>query len=178
MPNPIAAKARLLLPHWPIIAFVLSALMLGAAHYAEKVDGLPPCILCLKQREAYWAALAIAGAAILSRLAPGRIRLERALNGLLALAFLYGMGVAIYHVGAEMKWWEGPKACAAGGSIGATSAQEIADMLAGKEVRVVSCEDPTYWPIPGFITMAMWNVLISLKLAIWSAAAALVRRPA
>lgn len=174
MRNLIAAKARLILPHWPWIALITSGLMLAAAHYAENVDGLPPCILCLKQREAYWAAMAVAAAAIASRFTPWRAVLERVMLAALTLAFLYGTGMAIYHVGAEMKWWPGPAACAAAGG---SSAAEIAAMLAGEPVRIVSCEDPTYWPIPGFITMAGWNVLISLKLAIWSAAAAL-RRPA
>jgi len=178
MPNPIVAKARLLLPVWPWIALVVSALMLGAAHYAQRVDGLPPCILCLKQREVYWAAMAVAAVAVASRFTPLRAKLERFFNGALAIVFLVGVGVAVYHVGAEMKWWPGPAACAAGGSASTTSAQEVADMLAGKPVRVVSCSDPTYWPIPGLITMAGWNVLISLTLAISSAAAAVSRRPA
>lgn len=178
MTNPVLAKARVILPHWPWIALITSALMLGAAHYAQRVDGLPPCILCLKQREVYWVAIAVAAAAVAARFTPWRAKVERLFNGALMIVFLVGVGVAVYHVGAEMKWWPGPAACAAGGSASTTSAQEVADMLAGKAVRVVSCSDPTYWPIPGLITMAGWNVLISLKLAIWSAAAAFVKKAA
>ena len=174
MANPIAAKARIILPHWPWIALIISAAMLGAAHYAERVAGLPPCILCLKQREAYWAAIAVSAAAIVSGYTPWRAWLQRLLLWALAAAFLYGLGMAVYHVGAEMKWWPGPKACAI--NRGGASAADIMAMLDGGAVNIVSCEDPTYWPIPGFITMAGWNALISLKLLIWSIAAAL-RKP-
>ncbi len=170
----LRAKARLILPVWPWIALIASALMLGAAHYAQRVDGLPPCILCLKQREAYWAAVALAAAAIGARYTPWKGWLVRLLLAGLALAFLYGTGMAIYHAGAEQGWWEGPKACAAGGT---SSAADVAALLNGGKVNIVSCEDPTYWPFKSFLTMAGWNVLISLKLAIWSIAAAL-RKPA
>ena len=168
----LRAKARLILPNWPWIALFACALMLGAAHYFEKVQGLAPCLLCLKQREAYWVAGAVSLAAIAAGFTPWRRPLVRLLCAILALVFLYGMGMAIYHAGAEMKWWPGPQACASVRSGGVT---DIEAMLAGVRAKPPSCEDPVWWFLG--ITMAGWNVIISLKLAVWSAAAAIYREP-
>ena len=166
----IRAKARLILPSWPWIALAASALMLGAAHYFERVEGLAPCLLCLKQREAYWVAGTFSLVAIVAGFTPWRRPLVRLLCAAMALAFLYGMGLAIYHAGAEMKWWPGPQACA---SVRSGGAADIQAMLAGVRSKAPSCEDPVWWFLG--LTMAGWNVIISLKLALWSAAAAFYR---
>lgn len=166
----IRAKARLILTYWPWIALASCAFMLGAAHYFETFQGLAPCLLCLKQREAYWVAGAVSLAAIAAGFTPSRGPLVRLLCAVLALVFLYGMGLAIYHAGAELKWWPGPQACA---SVRAGGAADIAAMLAGTRTRPPSCEEPVWWFLG--LTMAGWNVIISLKLALWSAAAAMYR---
>jgi len=51
----------ILMRWWTVFAFVISAAMLAAAHAFERFGGLDPCNLCLKQREVYWAALAVSG---------------------------------------------------------------------------------------------------------------------
>ena len=45
---------------WPVTAILVSALMLAAAHGFEIFAKLYPCPLCLRQREVYWALIAIA----------------------------------------------------------------------------------------------------------------------
>jgi disulfide bond formation protein DsbB len=92
------------------------------------------------------------------------------LNVLLGLIFLYGMGMAIYHSGAEWKWWPGPTTCASGGGgQGATTAQLLA-LLDGAKVSAPAC-DKAAWVFLG-LSMAGWNAIISLKLAVWSFIAA------
>lgn len=172
-----SAPVSLLLSRWPWVAFAASAALLGAAHYAEKVAGLAPCILCLKQREAHWAVLAVSAAAIVVSYSPWKARLGRILLIAIALAFLYGASQAFYHVGAEMKWWEGPAACAASGSAATTSVAEMNAMLDGGPVRIIECSDPTYWPFAAGLTMAGWNLLISLLLLAGSLAAAFRKVP-
>jgi disulfide bond formation protein DsbB len=87
----------------------------------------------------------------------------------LALVFLYGLGVATWHAGAEWKWWPGPAACAADRNA-TFSASGINDMLGGAAQKMPSCE-VAVWHFLG-LSMAGWNVLISLKLAVLSALAA------
>lgn len=148
---------------WPFAAAAVSATLLAGAHAFERFGGLAPCILCLRQRETHWAVLGVAAAVIavaaLRRAAPSRL-------GALALgvAFLVAAGWAGYHVGVEFKWWPGPAACA-GKGLGAVSADSIAAALDGP-VKVIRCEDVA-WSLFG-VSMAGWNGLISLAMAVAS----------
>lgn len=154
------------LNRWPVFAALASALMLGAAHAFERFGGYEPCLLCLRQREAYWAALGLAAATLaLARFWGGAMRL-----GSLALAgaFLVGGGIAAYHAGAEWGWWEGPAACAAAGS-GDLSAASVAAVLGAAQAAPSCTEAP--WRLAG-LSMAGYNALASFGLAglsLWAA---------
>ncbi len=157
------------LARWPLIALIASALMLAAAHAFETFGGLEPCALCLRQREVYWAAMAVAAAALVL----GRFREGRSLApwgaGLLAAIFLLGAGVAAFHAGVEWKWWPGPTTCTTGG--GGVDAASLMAALGGEQVRAPSC-DRAAWVFAG-LSMAGWNAIASLILAAGSVAAAL-----
>src|SRR4051812_46870062 len=93
-----------LLTRWRLAAALIAAAMLAIAHAFETFGGLAPCILCLKQREAYWWILGIAiGFMVLVRL-PGGPRWREATCWVLAIGFLVGAGIAAYHAGAEWKF--------------------------------------------------------------------------
>jgi disulfide bond formation protein DsbB len=163
-----AAPLDVIATQWPVLAFVACAAMLGAAHAFETFGKLAPCLLCLKQREVYWVTGTVALlAVVLSRTAWAE-RARKPLILLIGLGFLYGAGVATYHAGAEWKWWPGPAACAAGG---AASASDLVAMLKGAKIAAPSC-DKAVWIFLG-LSMAGWNAVISLGLAIASAFAAL-----
>lgn len=156
---------------WRLTAFLSSALMLAIAHGFERIGGLPPCYLCLKQREVYWVAMTVALVGmIVVRTGPGA-GLKRLFSAALGLVFLVGVGIATWHAGAEWGWWPGPSVCAGGGS-GAVSAADVMASLNGEErIAPPSC-DKALWifpapPYPG-LSMAGWNVIISLKLAVLS----------
>lgn len=149
--------------HWPLLAFIACAAMLGAAHAFETFGKLAPCLLCLKQREAYWVTGAVALVAIVLTRTAWAAKVRRPLVLLIGLGFLYGAGLAVYHAGAEWKWWPGPAACAAGG---AASADDLVAMLKGVKIAAPSC-DKAVWIFLG-LSMAGWNALISLGLAVAS----------
>ena|SRR5665647_194522 len=144
---------------WPILAAVVSAAMLAAAHAFETFGGYAPCALCLRQREVYWAALAVALIGLvlirLKRLSPRVVAL------LLGAVFAAGCVVAAYHAGAEWKWWPGPTSCSSAG--GLTVSGDLSDLLAGKKVRPPAC-DQAAWRMLG-ISMAGYNAAISAVLA-------------
>ena len=134
----------------------------------EHVLGLRPCPLCLQQRYPYYAAMP---AALATMLLP-RPGLARAGLALLALIFLVGAGLGAYHAGVEWGWWPGPSDCA--GSPAATPGS-VGDFLSELQTtRVVSCTEAA-WRMFG-LSLAGWNVLISLALAGLALAALASRR--
>ena len=155
---------------WPLLAALASAALLAAVHVIQ-AQGYAPCELCLKQREVYWAAVAIGLAGYgLQRLRPGP-RVRMAVAAVLALTFLIGASVAAYHAGVEQKWWPGPTSCTGGGSV---SANAMAGLLAGERIIPPQC-DQIVWSVLG-LSMAAWNVLVSLGLVMLSALADLSAR--
>jgi disulfide bond formation protein DsbB len=159
--------------HWPLLALVACVFMLGTAHAFETFGKLAPCLLCLKQREVYWVTGTVALIGVVLSRTAWADRVRRPLILLLALGFLYGAGVAAYHAGAEWKWWPGPAACAAGGS---ASASDLVALLKGAKIAAPSC-DKAVWVFLG-LSMAGWNAVISLGLAVASTFAALCKKAA
>ena len=156
---------RAICDRWLLWALFASALMLATAHAFETFGGYAPCTLCLRQREVYWAAgWTAAAAALLTRLP--RYRKHRwAFDALLALIFAGGVVVAAYHAGAEWKWWPGPKQCAStGGDVSLDALTALANGTA--KIKPPACDEAA-WRFLG-LSMAGWNVLISLKLVVWS----------
>lgn len=165
----MTAFASMLGPRWPLLAFLASAAMLAAAHAFERFGGFEPCSLCLQQREVFWAALALAAATLLVwRVWPRALAL-RIGAALLALTFLTGAVLAGYHAGVEWKFWPGPSTCSGGGAAGPLSAEAVMAALAETK-KVVPCDEAA-WRLAG-VSMAGYNVLISLALAALSGLAA------
>lgn len=160
-----------LLDHWPLAALAASIAMLAAAHGFQAL-GYAPCHLCLKQREVYWVAGALALAGWAAARALPRPGLRFGVNLALAAVFLFGAGLAAFHAGVEWKWWPGPTSCT--GGAGGVSADALGAFLAGAKVRPPAC-DHAAWVFLG-LSMAGWNALVSLGLAVTSLAAALRER--
>lgn len=162
-----------ILDRWPLVALLASAAMLAIAHGFERFGGLAPCTLCLRQREVYWVAgaIALAGVAV-TRLGAPRTWLSL-VNAALALTFAVGVGFSVYHAGAEWKFWPGPAACASGGG-GPVSLEDLAGLMGGEPVKAPAC-DQAAWVFAG-LSMAGWNAVISAGLMGLSLAAAGRRR--
>ncbi len=144
------------------ILAAISALMLASAHGFERFGGMTPCLLCLKQREAWWAVLgfSLLGAACGHIWAPAK----RIAVGVCVLALAAGAALAGYHAGAEWQWWPGPAACAAGGAITITDLDlNTALSVAAKRP---SCTDVP-WSLFG-ISMAGWNAILSFAVMVAS----------
>ena len=137
-----------------------SAALLAGAHAFERLGGLPPCLLCLDQREAHWAALAVA-AVMLGFAVAGARRVVAAGLAALALVYLFSTGLAGYHAGVEWGFWPGPP-CAAGTAD--MSALTPGDLLASLEEGGSPACDEAAWRMLG-VSMAGWNALASLALA-------------
>lgn len=162
-----------ILDRWRLAALVVSAAMLAIAHAFQTFGGYQPCTLCLRQREVYWVAAGLAlGFMVLVRL-PGAGRFRQLTCWVLGLVFLAGFAIAVYHAGAEWKFWPGPTACSSAGA-GGVSTQAMQDLLNGAKIRPPAC-DQIVWSFAG-LSMAGWNAVASLVLVALSAAAALRER--
>ena len=164
---------RLLTRWWTAFALAASLALLGAAHAFERFGGLAPCNLCLKQREVYWGAVAIALVAtlwaVISRASRGTPRVAAFL---LFAVFTTGAITAGFHAGGEAKIWELPAACSGGGAI---DLGQLAALATGSApVPPPAMCDAVTWRFLG-LSMAGWNTLISAGLAIFSLLAA--KRP-
>ncbi|MCU9837065.1 disulfide bond formation protein B [Ruegeria sp. WL0004] len=135
-----------------------AALLLGAWGF-QYIGGLAPCKMCIWQRYPHGAAVLIGALA----LAAG----WRFLPWAGALAALTTSVIGFFHAGVEQGWWEGPTTCTSG-PIGGLSAEQLMEQI--MTAPLVRC-DEIPWQMLG-ISMAGWNGLISLALAlIWIVAA-------
>jgi len=147
-----------------------SAALLGGAFAFQHLGGLQPCVLCLYQRWPH--AIVIGVGAIILLFALHRVpTLSRALLGIMALSLLVGAGIAMFHVGVEYKWWAGTPGCGAVSS-GSRDLSSFTDSLLA--APVVRC-DEVAWSLFG-ISMAGWNGLVSIALALFGLYASLTGR--
>jgi disulfide bond formation protein DsbB len=126
----------------------------------QYLGGYVPCMLCLMERYAYYAAIPVLFAAL--ALTSGSYRgLAAALFFLVALAFLANAGLGIYHAGAEWKFWPGPDSCGGGQSL-TTSAGSLLDDIKG--IKVMKCDEASFRFLG--ISFAGWNVVSSLLIMV------------
>lgn len=140
-----------------LIFAVALATILGA--WIFEYLGYAPCELCLKQRWAYYIGVPLALAIAL--LAPRNPAAARIGLVLLALLWLGSMVFGIYHAGVEWKFWAGPTTC--------TALAGFSGGLPDLSKPAVLCDTPAI-RILG-LSLAGWNAVISLGLALLAAAA-------
>ncbi|WP_395664941.1 disulfide bond formation protein B [Methylocella sp.] len=141
------------------LILAVAAATLGGAWIFQAL-GHAPCELCLKQRIPYYAGVPLAALA----LALARAGLGGAAQAALAALALLFAGSAVfgaYHAGVEWGVWPGPSDCAGPiGRIGSTN-----DLLRQLQaVKVVRCDEVTLRVFG--LSLAVWNALISLSLAV------------
>lgn len=153
---------------WPALAMLGALAMLAAAHAFERFAMLAPCPLCLRQREVYWAVAWMTATAIILWQIRQNPRFIMAFNVMLGLVFLTGAVVAGYHSGVEFGVFPAPAGCAAGAvDVGAIDLGNLDQRQATS-----SCTEVP-WSFIG-LSMASWNMLISLGFAAISFRAAMV----
>lgn len=146
---------------WLAASAAICVAVLATVHVMERF-GYLPCELCLRQREVYWTALAVAVAALVA----GRFQRIALAVGVVALAVAFAVGAAVagYHAGVEWKWWAGPTACT-GRSPAPISA---ANVLASLDVKqhLVRCDEAAFRLVG--VSLSGWNALLSAALSLAS----------
>lgn len=150
---------------------VLSAILLASlgalatAFAGQYLFGLEPCVLCLYERVPYALTGLIAAAALVLPVGEGG---RGGAAALCAFLFLAGAALAFYHVGIEEHWWTSTIPGCTGRLPADLSLEELRARLAAPPRR--PC-DEVDWRLFG-ITLAGYNGVVSLALAIASAAGA------
>ena len=139
------------------IALAAAATVGGA--WLFQLAGYAPCELCLKQRIPYYIG---APAALLAFVLAARDAWGAARVVLAGVALLFAASAALgaYHAGVEYGFWPGPSDCT-GDFAAAASSQDFLKQL--QSVQVVRC-DAVALRVLG-LSLAGWNVLVSLSVA-------------
>ena len=152
----------------PLAIAILGAATLTGAWIFQYGFGIQPCPLCLEQRYAYYFAIPLA-VLLATGVAYGASR-KVVTAGFVVIAglMLWNAGLGAYHSGVEWGWWAGPQDCSGpitdlGGAGGLLKKIET--------IRIVRC-DEVQWRFLG-LSLAGYNVLISLALAVIAAWGAL-----
>ncbi|MCQ8184324.1 disulfide bond formation protein B [Parvularcula maris] len=151
-----------------VICAVGSGALLAGAHLFEHVGGMAPCLLCLDQREAHWAALALSLIAVPFILwRKNEFRVSAAALGALVLIYAFSAILASYHAGVEWKFWPGPDTCAASPEnvdLDLLRDGALFENLDGPSSDGPPCNEAA-WRLLG-VSMAGYNALISLALTL------------
>jgi len=141
------------------LVFVLALATILTALAFEYFGGYGPCHLCLQERYAYYFAVP---AGLLAWFA-ANARMNgaaRILLVLIALAFMCNTALAVYHAGAEWKWWPGPDTCS--GSFNLTWGQGgVAD------TPIIRCDEASWRFL--WLSFAGWDAVVSAFLAVVAA---------
>jgi disulfide bond formation protein DsbB len=157
-----------------VVAAVGIATILGA-YYFQYVLKLTPCPLCLEQRVAYYVSIPLAIVVAVAAGGGAPRRIVAAGLGIIALAMLFNAGLALFHAGVEWHWWKGPQECSGTGSVLAPSGSLLNDLQNG-DISPVRCDEAAWRdPLLG-LSLAGYNVLISLALAAVAAWGAVSKR--
>lgn len=151
-------------PYWPLVTLAFSGAMLAMAIvYFQNIRGLAPCPLCLDQRNWHWAVVGVSAAAlVLVWLKPAWARWAVLVIGLVLLG---SAAMGMYHVAVEQHW-----------VVAQCDARiDLDDLTLGEtgSFDAPKC-DEVAWQMLG-VSMAGWNAIASLLMALASFAVAAAR---
>lgn len=168
---PLSATGRLHAATALFLAVAMAAVV-GTALSFQHIGGYIPCKLCYEQRVPYYVGaplMLVAFASAMLRWPPVLTRLLLLAGGLL---MAYGLYLGVYHSGVEWGWWPGPTDCGAVDAGDGGSGNGVLDLL--DDVVPPSC-DKAALRVLG-LSMAGWNAIASLGLALVAFRGALARR--
>ncbi|HXV25335.1 MAG TPA: disulfide bond formation protein B [Alphaproteobacteria bacterium] len=150
----------------PLLLAAISAAAILIAVASQIWGGLQPCVLCIWQRWAHGAAIALALVALAAAFLGWR-RGAGLWTLFTGLAALIGTGIALYHVGVEQLWWAGTSGCGAGALFSTDGLDQLREQI--EAAPIVRCSDVP-WSLFG-ISMAGYNALLSAALGLFAFAA-------
>ena len=155
-----------------LAVFALSTATLLGAWYFEIVLKYPPCPLCLEERIPYHIVIPLSLLMVIAALVRAPRKLLSVGFVVIIIAALCGAVLSTYHAGVEWHWWPGPTDCS-GPLTDLNKGGSLVNQL--QSINVVRCDEAA-WRLFG-ISLAGYNVLISLAIAAFAAFGLLGRKP-
>ena len=152
---------------------VISTATILGAWFFEFVLKLPPCELCLEERLPYHIVIPLSLLLMVAALAGAPRKILTVGFAAVLVAVLCGAALGTYHAGVEWHFWAGPTACT-----GSLSNLNAGGSILGQlnSINIVRCDEAA-WRFLG-VSLAGYNVLISLVMAAIAVYGMLVRRHA
>ena len=149
----------MILKNWNYLLLLISFISILSALIAEYFFSLQPCELCLKQRHPHYFIISLI---ILNFLIPISYKIYGFF--LIQLSSVYGLFYAVWHVGIENKFLEGPPGCSASLNMSSNTV-DLKEQILSKQV--ISC-DEVIWSLFG-LSAASINTVILLVIFILNA---------
>ncbi len=140
------------LRQWAVFFALASAVIVGSALVSQYGFGMHPCKLCITQRWPYAIAIALG---ILLFFLHHKKHAAMLLLGLLFGVFAFEVGLALFHMGVEYKWWEYASDCTANAIKPHATIEQM--LAALRKSPVVRCDDRV--PFLFGMTMAFYNMI-------------------
>ena len=139
--------------YWFYVIGLLSVIAIGSALIAEYYYNLEPCKMCLKQREPYYALIAVLIIFLI-------FRWQKKIWFFLGVQIItiYGLFYSIWHVGIENKLLPGPSSCSGGLDI-SNDTSNLKEQILSK--AVVNCEE-IIWSMFGLSAATINSLLLFL----------------
>jgi len=139
--------------YWFYVIGLLSVIAIGSALIAEYYYNLEPCKMCLKQREPYYALIAVLIIFLI-------FRWQKKIWFFLGVQIItiYGLFYSIWHVGIENKILPGPSSCSEGLDI-SNDTSNLKEQILSK--AVVNCEE-IIWSMFGLSAATINSLLLFL----------------
>ncbi len=141
-----------------IFLITSSIFALVFAYISQFVFGHEPCVLCLYQRQPFFAIIAIVALCLAFFKSNNSKKIALALC---VFALAINCAIAFYHVGVEQKIFAGPTTCSSTNNLNEiTDLSELEAALA--QTKAARCDQPTFFLFG--LSMAAWNFIFCFGL--------------
>lgn len=137
-----------------------------AAYILENFFDVLPCDLCIMQRYPFAIVMVLMLIAFALKFSDLRARQVMALAG---LVLVVNAGIAVFHSGVELHWWEGTDGCGVNPLVFADDLAAMRNALLN--APTVRCDEINFTFLG--MTIANWNIPWSLGMAFFAFASAL-----
>lgn len=140
-----------------ILLFVAASLALIFAYISQYFFNYQPCILCLYQRVPFFAIIGLSAFGLITKKLPRIILLS------CLILLIINLGIAIYHVGVEQKFFVGPTTCSSPNLNDFDDLESLQKAIS--KTKAIRCDEPQFIFLN--LSMAAWNVIYCGFLALY-----------